>query len=512
MSLVRRWYRVATLGFVAAGVAGVIAVAATGASSAGSPPPEVAPQADTWPAHNYDLANSRATTHTDINATNVATLKRKWSFKIPGSGVFGNFATTPIVLNGVVYFQDLSSNVYAVDEQTGTLKWKHTFNSTSIGPNGVSYGYGRLYGATEKFAFALDPANGKVVWRHTLATSVKVGIDMAPQLYDNKVLISTVPGSGVKHFYEAGAVGIVYALDATTGKTLWSFDTYPPTKRGKISGGGLWYPPAVGADGNIYLGVANPGLWPNSKSNPNASQRPGPNLYTDSLVALDGATGKLKWYRQVISHDVRDYDLMIPPVLYTPTGGSEIAIGAGKMGKVYAWKAATGTAVWRASVGKHLNDTGLLPKKQVTICPGDFGGVETPMAQAGGTLFVPWLNMCAVGSATSESVPAANFGTATGGLTAFDAATGKVKWSKKLPHANFGAATVANDVVFTSDFTGKIYAYSTADGKLLWTAQAPAGINAFPAVTQKMLIVGAGTPGLGTIKKPLFSLVAYSLG
>jgi outer membrane protein assembly factor BamB len=512
MSLVRRWYHAAALGVVVAGVAGVIAVAATGASSAGAPPPEVTPQADAWPAHNYDLANSRATTHTDITAQNVATLKRKWSFKIPGNGVFGNFATTPIVLNGVVYFQDLNSNVYAVDEQTGTLKWKHTFNSPSIGPNGVSFGYGRLYGATEKFAFALDPANGNVVWRHTLAPSVHVGIDMAPQLYDNKVLISTVPGSGVKHFYEAGAVGIVYALDASTGKTVWSFDTYPKTKLGKISGGGLWYPPAVGADGNVYLGVANPGLWPNSKKNPNAALRPGPNLYTDSLVALDGATGKLKWYRQVIPHDVRDYDLMIGPVLYTPAGGPEMVIGAGKMGKVYAWNAATGAPVWRVSVGEHLNDAGLLPKKQVKICPGDYGGVETPMAQAGGTLFVPWLNLCAVGSATSESIPSSSFGSATGGLTAFDAATGKVKWTAKLPHADFGAATVANDVVFTSDFTGKLYAFSTANGKLLWKAQAPAGVNAFPAVTQKMLLVGAGTPGLGTNPKPVFSLVAYSIG
>jgi outer membrane protein assembly factor BamB len=227
---------------------------------------------------------------------------------------------------------------------------------------------------------------------------------------------------------------------------------------------------------------------------------------------LDGATGKLKWYRQVIPHDVRDYDLMIAPVLYTPPSGSELVIGAGKMGKVYAWNAATGAPVWQKSVGKHLNDTGLLPKKKVTICPGDFGGVETPMAQAGGTLFVPWLNLCAVGSATSETIPPSAFGTATGGLTAFDAATGTVKWTAKLPHADFGAATVANDVVFTSDFTGKLYAFSTTDGKLLWTAQAPAGINAFPAVTQNMLLVGAGTAGLGTNPKPVFSLVAYSLG
>jgi alcohol dehydrogenase (cytochrome c) len=213
----------------------------------------------------------------------------------------------------------------------------------------------------------------------------------------------------------------------------------------------------------------------------------------------------------VIAHDIRDYDLMISPVLYKPASGPQLVIGAGKMGKVYAWNAATGAAVWQANVGRHVNDTGLLPKKPVTVCPGDFGGVETPMAQAGGTVFVPWLNLCAQASATSFSVPQTAFGKATGGLTAFDAATGKVRWQKALPHPDFGAATVANDVVFTSDFTGKIYAFSTASGKQLWTAQAPAGINAFPAVTQRTLLVGAGTPGLGTNPKPKYQLVAYEL-
>ena len=171
--------------------------------------------------------------------------------------MFGNYATTPIVLNGVVYFQDLNSNVYAIDQVTGALKWKHAFNAPSIGPNGVSFGYGRLYGATEKFAFALNPANGAVLWQHTLTGSPRDGIDMAPQLYDNKVLISTVPGSGVKHFYEPNAVGVVYSLDASTGKTIWTFTTVPKQKRGLRSGGGLWYPPAVDAAGDVYLGVAN---------------------------------------------------------------------------------------------------------------------------------------------------------------------------------------------------------------------------------------------------------------
>jgi len=506
-----RRHRLAAGAIGAAALAAVIAGVALATTSAGAPPPEYASLTDAWPAHNYDLSNSRDTTHSNINSSNVAQLHPVWKFKIPGTGVFGNYASTPVVQNGVVYIQDLNSNVYALDQATGKLKWKHMFNSPSIGPNGVAVGYGRVYGATEKIVFALDPATGALVWQKQIAPTVHVGIDMAPQLYDGKVLVSTVPGSGVKHFYEAGAVGIVWSLDATTGKTIWKFDTFPPTKVGKISGGGLWYPPAVGADGTVYLGVANPGLWPNSPKNPNAAQRPGADLYTDSLVALDGSSGKVKWYRQVIKHDVRDYDLMIGPVLYTEPNGTQIVIGAGKMGKVYAWNAQTGQALWQKPVGKHLNDVGLLPKKKVTICPGDFGGVETPMAQSNGTLFVPWLNLCAVGSATSETIPSQNFGTATGGLTAFDATTGAVKWVRNLPHANFGAATVANDVVFTSDFTGKIYAYSTDIGKRLWTAQAPAGINAFPAVTQNMLLVGAGTPGLGTIKKPVYALVAYGL-
>jgi alcohol dehydrogenase (cytochrome c) len=496
-----------------AAIAGAAVASSTGSgrSAAGQPPPEVVPAADSWPAHNYDLSNSRATTHTQISAANVATLKKKWSFTIPGSGAFGNFATTPLVLSGVVYFQDLNSNVYAVDEQTGTLKWKHAFNSPSIGPNGVALGYGRLYAATVSTVFALDPATGALIWKHKLTPSIHDGIDMAPQLYDNKVLLSTVPGSGVKHFYEPKAVGIVYSLDAATGNTVWSFDTVPTPKQGSYSGGGLWYPPAVDTNGDVYLGVANPGLWPNSLKNPNGALRPGPNLYTDSLVVLDGSTGKLKWYRQVIAHDVRDYDLEAPPVLYAPSGGSQLVIGAGKMGKIFAWNAATGTSVWQASVGKHLNDTGPLPKKPVAVCPGDFGGIETPMAQANGTLYVPWLNLCSLASATSFSVPGSAFAKSSGGLTAFDAATGKVKWQKTLAHPDFGAATVANDVVFTSDFSGRIYAFSTTTGTQLWSVQAPAGINAFPAITDQMLLVGAGTPGLGTNPKPVYSLIAYAL-
>src|SRR2546423_2900470 len=174
--IARRWPMLGALAIGTAALA-AFAVSSPAESLVGQPPPEVAVTGDAWPAHNYDLSNSRATTNTQISAANVATLKKKWSFKIPGSGPFGNYASTPIVYGGVVYLQDLNSNVYAVDQQTGKLKWKHAFKSASIGPNGVSIGYGRLYGATQSAAFALDPATGALFWKHKLTPSVHEGID-----------------------------------------------------------------------------------------------------------------------------------------------------------------------------------------------------------------------------------------------------------------------------------------------------------------------------------------------
>lgn len=135
--------------------------ASAAASGVGQPPPEWAANAGAWPAHNYNLANTRATTQTPINSQTVSRLKVKWTFPFKGAGGFGVFVSTPISLNGTVYLQDLNSNVFALDRSTGTVKWQHTFNKPSIGPNGVAYGNGRIYGATETNVFALDPRPGR---------------------------------------------------------------------------------------------------------------------------------------------------------------------------------------------------------------------------------------------------------------------------------------------------------------------------------------------------------------
>jgi outer membrane protein assembly factor BamB len=107
--------------------------------------------------------------------------------------------------------------------------------------------------------------------------------------------------------------------------------------------------------------------------------------------------------------------------------------------------------------------------------------------------------------------PSAPYSKPAGGIEAVDAATGRVIWSHALPFIDSGAATVANDVVFTSTYDGKIYAFSTKSGRLLWTAQAPDAVNGFPAITGRMLIIGAGAP-YTKLRHPKAELVAYSLG
>jgi len=508
---------VSVASIVARGLVASTATATSAAAAVGQPPPEWLENAGAWPAHNHDLSNTRATTQSAINASTVSGLKVKWRFALKGSSAFGVFASSPIVLGGRVYLQDLNSNVYALDDATGKLMWKHSFNAPSIGPNGVSFGYGRIYGATESNAFALDAHTGKLVWSRRLVRNNREGIDMTPQLFDGTALFSTVPGNGLKSFYQGGALGVVWALDAATGTPKWSFNTISDGAKlwgnPKVnSGGGLWYPPAVDTHGRVFLSIANPAPLYGTPTFPNGSSRPGPDLYTNSLVALDGHTGKRLWFKQAVPHDVRDYDLMIPSILTTvPVNGTptEIVLVAGKMGKAYAYRADTGARLWTVSVGRHEHDTGPLPRTPTNIFPGDLGGVETPMALASNRLFIPWLDLATRASASGAAGGDQNLEAGRGGLTTVDAATGKVLWQQRFPTMDFGGATVANDVVFTSTYAGKVYAFDTATGKRLWSAQAPAGINSFPAIDGDTLLVGAAAPGF--MKNPHFQLVAYSL-
>jgi outer membrane protein assembly factor BamB len=465
-----------------------------------------------WSLPNANLAGTRAAAASTIDAANVGTLRPAWRFRLAGyqtpSGVF---ASTPIVANGDVYVQDLDSNVFALDEPTGRIVWRTHVRQVSGGPNGLAAGDGRIYGNSSRAAFALDQSTGKVLWRRTLVRGANQAVDIAPQVANGLVYTSTV---GLL----PGGKGVLYALDASTGHVRWRFDTIAGewAVPGKAAGGGAWWPASVASNGTVYVGTANPVPWGGTPTLPNGAAYRGRALYTDSLLALDGATGSLQWYRQATPHDVRDYDFSASPVLARQQiGGStrSVVYGAGKAGVVYALDAATGHVYWRQPVGVHLNDAGPLPTRKVLVCPGLYGGVETPMAYSDGRLFVPVVDLCMRGSATGYE-PLQNVDIATRGrgeLTALDAATGRPVWTTRFPVPVFACATVANDVVFTATLDGHVYALAASDGRVLWQTRMRAAVNACPAVSGNQLLVGAGAD-FSTLTNERYEVVAFRLG
>jgi alcohol dehydrogenase (cytochrome c) len=417
-------------------------------------------------------------------------LRPRWRFRLTAKPSFsGIFASTPVADDAkTIYIQDLRSNVFALDRETGALRWSRLFHARNDGPNGLAVDDGVVYGATDSDAFALRAADGRQLWQRHLTSFQEQFVNVAPVVWKGLVLISTVG-------YPAFGRGAVYALDADTGAIRWKFDTIkePWKYPREAGGGGLWNPVSVD-DGRVYGGNSNPAPWGGTPERPNGASFPGPALYTDSLLVLDGQKGTLLWHDQVTPHDVRDYDFQVTPVL----GDDNLVFGAGKAGRVIAWNRGTHERVWEAVVGLHLNDRGPLPPEPVTICPGLLGGVETQMAYADGRLFVPVVDLCAHGSATSyDDLDRVDPTHGRGRLVALDAATGKRLWERKFGSPVFGCATVADDVVFTSTYDGVVYALDAESGRRLWSYRLRAGINACPAVVGDLLVVGAGAPRPG---------------
>jgi alcohol dehydrogenase (cytochrome c) len=452
-----------------------------------------------WTLPNGDLAGTRSASESSLDSGNVGRLRVRWRFRFTEKPSFsGIFASTPVADRNTVYVQDLRSNVFALDRATGALRWTRSFGARNDGPNGVALNDGRVYGATDSEAFALDGATGRVLWRRHLTSSIEQFIDVAPMVWKGVVFLSTVG-------YVPAGRGAIYALDARTGAVRWKFVTIerPWRHPHETGGGGLWNPISLDEQGRLYGGNSNPDPWGGTAERPNGRAFPGPALYTDSLLVLDARTGSLLWHDQVTPHDIRDYDFQSTPVL----AGAHV-IGAGKAGVVIAWDRETHRRLWKTPVGLHRNDVGPLPRRQVTVCPGLLGGVETPMAYADGRVFVPVVDLCVPESAISTpTLDTVDPSRGTGLLAALDATTGKRLWTRRFPSPNFGCATVANDVVFTSTFDGTVYGLSVRDGRVLWRARLRAGLNSCPAIAGDQLLVGAGVPRRGSVEE----LVAFGL-
>jgi outer membrane protein assembly factor BamB len=511
--------------------------ASTGEATAvaNSPDQGVAPG---WTLPGGNLQNTRDVVSA-ITSSNVASLGVAWCVPIAAAasaavaGTAGGYATSPVVVNGVLYTQDLESNVMAIELTTGKIRWTHTYDSPNSGPNGVTVVNGTVYAATANAAVALDAASGRQLWSRTLTRNAHEGIDMAPGYDDGTVYVSTVPVSVADPTYRGNGKGILWALDASTGATEWTWDEVQnlwgatAQETALNSGGGLWDPPSFDSQGNIYIGIANPGPiaangWP--AGYPWATSRPGPDLYTDSVVKLS-PQGKLLWYYQLTPHDLYDWDLQNSPVL-TIANGQPVVIDGGKAGILVELNAQTGALLWKLPVGVHdgHDDDGLITEyatptsdialpRTFTLEPGGFGGIESQLATDGSTTFVAVNNLAfpisAGGVAETTQQLGAAVTRATGEMIAVNQNTGKVEWDDKLPSTPYGAAAVTNNVVFTTTFSGDLFAFDATTGAILLRTRLSAGTNAPVTIDGDYVIVGAGV-ALSKTQQPM--IIAYKLG
>ncbi len=497
-------------------------------------------------ATNGDLKQQRFYPGNDINRSNVKGLHVAWIFQ---TDVRESMETSPIVVNGVMYVTTSFDHVYALNAQTGEMYWHYKHNMGPIttyccGPNnrGVAVYQDKVYVATlDAMLVALDAKTGNVVWKQQIADpTLGYSETMAPTAVDGKILIGTNGG-------EYGIRGFVKAYDASNGNLLWTFDTIPQSTVGvwatkdatgrdmhrniqtekdqyaktgdpyKTLGGGVWQNPSVDlAAKRVYFVVGNP------SPDLDGGLRPGDNLYTDSLVAVDLDTGKLVCYFQYIAHDVWDLDATSPTVLVDVKDKSGKTIPgilhAGKTGYIYVHDRKDCSLIRFSEPMVSQKDrwtspsvTPALDPKAARMFPGANGGVEwSPIATdpAHGLAYAINLEQEMTYTVASSPYPGGKLwlggaftnvpgGVQTGNVTAVDYNSGKIKWQVKTPQPMIGGIlATAGGVVFAGEANGWFKAYDANSGTVLWKFQAGAGVNAPPSAYtvggKPYVVVGAG--------------------
>jgi alcohol dehydrogenase (cytochrome c) len=298
---------------------------------------------------------------------------------------------------------------------------------------------------------------------------------------------------------------VLLALNASSGAVLWRFNTVvgpePGVRSLGLGAGGAWETPLVSRDGSVTYGTGNPYQTPAA-----AIAHPAVELYTDSDVNLDAATGKLRWYYQGVPDDFKDYDLQTSPISARADGVS-VVIGSGKMGYVYEMNASTGKLIWKTPVGAHNgHDNDSLQalkhhstlKAPLTILPGSLGGVLADPAVASNSVYVATIDLPLTYPTFSLPTATKAAGSPTGEVEALSLATGKVEWDKKLPQFPLGAVTVSNDLAFTTLYNGALIALDRRTGAVVYRRQLPTSANSPIAIAGNTVIVPAGGPSTST--------------
>ncbi len=505
---------------------------------------------------NYD--QTRYYPSRQINVSNVNRLRPAWIFQ---TEVVDTMETSPIVVNGIMYVTTAFNHVYALDAATGQQIWHYKHNMGPLGnyccgPNNrgvAAYGDMVYMGTLDAKLVALDAKTGKLVWEQQIADpELGYSETMAPTAVNGKILIGTNGG-------EYGIRGFVKAFDAKTGDLLWTFYTIPENSTGvwathdatgrdmlrdieaekaalakmgdpyKTLGGGVWQNPAVDLELNrVFFVVGNP------SPDLDGSLRPGDNLYTDSLVAVDLDSGEYVCHYQYIAHDVWDLDAVSPPILtdVMDEKGNKVPglLHGGKTGHVYVHNRNDCSLIRFSEAMVPQEDMWVLPTKDgARMLPGANGGVEwSPMAINPGLGLTYAINLHQPMTYHVESTPYPEGKLWLGGafkvipseqqwgnVTAVDYHTGNISWQVKTPQPMIGGVlATAGGLVFTGEGNGQFKAYDAETGSVLWTFQAGAGVNAPPSsytVDGKQYIVVAAGGNTQLNYKRGNNIIAFTL-
>ncbi len=530
--------------------------AAQTAAQQGSPlnsDPMALPQRQAWPTNGGSFSNQRFAPLNQINRDNVVNLKAVWRAHLNGSGMDTKHSAegTPIYQDGVLYMSTGDSDVFAVDFDSGEIKWDYV----SVFPEGmgqqvccgwdnrgVAIGDGKVFvGQLDAKLVALDQETGEVAWEAKGGMRWEDGysITSAPLYYDGLVITGY---SGA----EKGVRGLVQAFDAATGEEVWTFWTIPgPGEFGhdtwpqdndvwRYGGGTVWQTPALDPElGLIYFSTGNPGPDMNGKI------RPGDNLFSTSMVAVDVHTGEYRWHFQQVHHDLWDYDAPNPVIIFDMELNGEIrkaVAEASKTGWVYILDRVTGEPLigieekevpqlaeqYTAPTQPHPVGDSFIPQF-IDVAPEgtelvNQGRIFTPFLYepvlvqpglAGGANWAPsaydpnrqTMYVCASESSVAlfmeetdvleehgtETWTGGNFGGSsrrtTGIVAAIDMTTNELVWQYRWNDACYsGFLSTAGDLLFVGRSDGRLTALDTDTGMQLWEFQTGAGMNA-PAIS-----------------------------
>ncbi len=502
----------------------------------------VTPINHNWPSYNGDYTGRRYSALREIDKANVSQLRAQWAFHAPNSS---HLEVTPVVVDGLMLVT-VANDAYALDAQTGRILWHHSrpiteglIDDASQHHNrGVAVWHTRVFMETDNaHLLCLDARSGNLIWDVAYTDGNRnYGATSAPLVVKDKVIVGTSGG-------DDGVRGFVAAYDPETGKEVWRYWTIPgpgefgssswPGESYKLGGGTTWMPGTFDPELNtIFWGTSNPA--PDFDGGP----RPGDDLYTDCLLALDPDNGKLKWYFQFTPHDLFDYDAVETPVIVDAVfkgQARKLIIEANRNGFLYVLDRTNGKFLSATRFSEKLNwatgidaagrpiRTEIKPSDAGTrICPGMVGATNwhSPAFNPETSLFYFMaLESCDIYTAKSEKFVPGQTYYATGVsrsegdqnqkiLLAYSIGGDKPAWryvQSGEGHSSAGVMTTASGLVFFGDDARSFEAVDAATGKPLWHFNTGQNISASPmtyAVNSKQYVAIAAGSDIFTFALP----------